>query len=71
MADNKTKVAQERPGIDFFEPLWPIVFFQKITDRALNGSEAPRREHTARTRRPARARTRRPARKKNRHRRAA
>lgn len=65
MADNKSKVAQDRRTVEvhFFEPLWPIAFFQKITDRALRKSAAPRHEYTAHPRRPAR--------KKRRHRRAA
>ena len=63
MANNKTRVAQDRRRVHFFEPLWPIVFFQKITDRALRKSAAPSHEHTAHPRRPAR--------KKRRHRRAA
>lgn len=75
MADNKSKVAQDRRSVDvhFFEPLWPIAFFQKITDRALSKSAASWHEHTAHPRpaRKKRAHSRRPARKKSRHKRAA
>ena len=74
MANNKTKVAQDRGSIeDFFVPMWPIAFFQKITDRALSKSAASWHEHTAHPRpaRKKRAHSRRPARKKSRHKRAA
>ena len=74
MANKKTNVAQESPSTDdFFEPLWPwpIMFFQRVTDRALRKSAAPRQEQTAHPRRPIRKKRQHTARKKRRHRRAA
>jgi hypothetical protein len=52
MANNKTNVAQDRRST-FFDPLWPFLFFQKVSERALRKSVAPRHERTAPSRRHA------------------